>query len=423
MLDIEYIRNNAEKVKEGSKNKGVEVDVAKILELDKKYKKALQDTESLRAKRNEASQILGRDMDDNRREEHLREAEKLKISLQETESSMKGVKKELDVLLLSIPNPAFDDVPVGSDGSGNVVLRQEGKKTDFKFEPKDYLELAKQHDLIDIDRASKISGSRFGYLKNEAVLLEFALVRFAMDALGKEGFMPMVPPALIRHEFMDKLGYTAQGGDEDIYRIEKDDLFLVGTSEQSLVPYFADEILPESELPKRFAGFSTCFRREAGSYGKDTKGILRVHQFDKVEMVSFTTPENSRNEHKLLLSLQEKLANALEVPYQVVRMCTGDIGFPMAEKFDIESWIPSEGKYRETHSTSNATDFQARRLNTRIKTKEGSKTYAHILNGTAYAIGRTLITIIENHQDKDGNIRIPKAIQKYAGFDVIKKSK
>ncbi|MDP4010418.1 MAG: serine--tRNA ligase, partial [Candidatus Spechtbacteria bacterium] len=371
MLDIEYIRNNPEKIEKGSKNKGISVDIEKLLELDKKYKKALQDAESLRAQRNEITKLLSSDLGVDQREGHLKKAEILKSNLQKAENFMKGAKAELDEILLSIPNMVFDDVPVGYDESGNVVLRQEGKKTDFKFEPKDYLELAKEHDLIDIDRASKISGSRFGYLKNEAVILELALVRFAMDTLIKEGFSPVVPPVLIRPEVMDKLGYTAHGADEDIYRLEKDDLYLVGTSEQSIVPYFADEVLNREELPKRFAGFSTCFRREAGSYGKDTRGILRVHQFDKVEMVSFTNPEKSREEHEFLLSLQERLVKALEVPYQVVRMCTGDIGFPMAEKFDIESWIPSEGKYRETHSTSNSTDFQARRLNTRIKTAEG----------------------------------------------------
>ena len=422
MLDIEYIRNNPEKVEKDSKNKGINVDVEKLLELDKKYKKALQDVESLRAQRNEITKLLSSDSGADQRAGHLKKAEILKSNLQKAENFMKGTRAELDEILLSIPNMAFDDVPVGKDEGGNVVLRQEGKKTDFKFEPKDYLELAKEHDLIDIDRASKISGSRFGYLKNEAVILEFALVRFAMDTLTKEGFSPVVPPVLIRPEVMDKLGYTAHGADEDIYRLEKDDLYLVGTSEQSIVPYFADEVLNGEELPKRFAGFSTCFRREAGSYGKDTRGILRVHQFDKVEMVSFVSPEKSREEHEFLLSLQERLVRALEVPYQVVRMCTGDLGFPMAEKFDIESWIPSEGKYRETHSTSNSTDFQARRLNTRIKTAEGDKKFAHILNGTAYAVGRTLIAIIENHQDKDGNIRIPKALQKYTGFEIIKNS-
>ncbi|MDX1535936.1 MAG: serine--tRNA ligase [Candidatus Spechtbacterales bacterium] len=418
MLDIGYIRENPKKVKKGSKDKGYKVDVDHILELDEKYRNALQDTESLRAKRNEISTKLSRDMDSNTREKHLKEAEGIKRDLKDSESFLKEVLEELDKAMRKVPNMPFDDVPVGKDDSENVVLRYEGEKPKFDFKAKDYLDIAEQWDLIDMERAAKVAGSRFGYLKNQVAQLEFALVRFAMDMLTEEGFSPVVPPVLIRSEFMRKLGYLDTREDEDeIYYLEKDDMYLVGTSEQSIVPMHADETLNEKDLPLRYAGFSTCFRREAGSYGKDTRGILRVHQFDKIEMVSFSHPERSRDEHKFLLSMQEKLMKALEVPYQVVHICTGDTGFPMAEKFDIESWIPSEDKYRETHSTSNATDFQARRLNTRFKGKD--KGYVHILNGTAFAIGRTLIAIIENHQNEDGTVTVPKALQKYTGFKRI----
>ncbi|MEX0869904.1 MAG: serine--tRNA ligase [Candidatus Spechtbacterales bacterium] len=420
MLDTGYIRENPDKVKEGAKNKGVDVDVAKVLDLDERYREVLQSVESLRAQKNEVSQKISQNTDSKEKEKAIKEAEGIKKELKKQEGILKEVKYELDELLLLIPNMPFDDVPVGKDDTENVVARKEGNLPEFDFEPKSYLEIAEQHDLIDIERAAKISGTRFGYLKNEAALLEFALVRLALDMLSKEGFTPIIPPVLVRPEFMEKLGYLAQGEEDEIYHVKKDDMFLVGTSEQSVVPYFANETLAEDELPKRFVAFSSCFRREAGSYGKDTKGILRVHQFDKVEMVSFAHPDKSREEHKFLLSLQEKLTQALGLPYQVIDICTGDTGFPMAQKFDIETWIPSEQKYRETHSTSNATDFQARRLNTRYKTKDGASTeFVHILNGTAYAIGRILIALLENHQQADGSVHIPKALQKYVGFDKI----
>ena len=414
MLDINFIRENAKKVQTGAHNKGLDIDIGKVLELDKQHREILQEVENLRAQKNEISSQVPT-LDGSKKVEKLKDAEVLK----EKELILDAVRAELDVLLWEIPNISFDDVPTGEDESGNKVLRHEGKPTDFKFKSKDYLEIARRYDLIDIDRASKISGTRFGYLKNEGALLEFALINFAMDTLVKEGFKPVIPPVMIRPEYMKKLGYMIDSWEDDVYFLEKDDMNLVGTSEQSIVPMFADEVLQEENLPMRFIGFYTCFRREAGSYGKDTKGILRVHQFDKVEMVSFAHPDKSREEHKFLLSIQEKLMKALEIPYRVVQMCTGDTGFPAAEKFDIESWLPGEKNYRETHSTSNTTDFQARRLNTRFKTKDGKTEFVHILNGTAFAVGRMLITIIENYQLESGGVKIPKELQKYTGFKKI----
>lgn len=418
MLSLDYIRENPKKVETGAHNKGYDVDVDKLLKLDKEYRELLQDVEKLRAKRNTISAEIPK-LSAEEKEAKIQEAEKIKKKLKTKQETLKKLKAQLDELLWSVPNMPFDNVPVGKDENENIVLRHEGKITEFDFEPADYMQIATRHDLIDTERAAKVSGTRFGYLKNEAAILEFALVNFALEVLQKEGFRPVIPPVLIRPEYMKKLGYLTKGWEDDIYYLQKDDMVLVGTSEQSIVPMFADEILQEKDLPMRFVGFSTCFRREAGSYGKDTKGILRVHQFDKVEMVSFTHPDKSREEHKFLLSMQEKLMQALDVPYQVVHICTGDTGFPMAEKFDIESWVPSEKKYRETHSTSNATDFQARRLNTRFKSKDNKTELVHILNGTAFAIGRTIITLLENHQQKDGSIKIPKPLQKYTGFKKI----
>src|SRR3989338_2283752 len=418
MLDINFIKENAKKVQTGAHNKGFDIDINKVLTLDKQYRELLGEVENLRAKKNEISGEISK-LDNQNRTKKIKEAEIIKEKLKEKELVLDATHAEFDVLLWEIPNIPFDDVPIGEDESGNKVLRHEGKPTDFKFKSKDYLEIARRYDLIDIDRASKISGTRFGYLKNEGALLEFALINFAMDTLVKEGFKPVIPPVMIRPEYMKKLGYMIDSWEDDVYFLEKDDMNLVGTSEQSIVPMFADEVLQEENLPMRFVGFSPCFRREAGSYGKDTKGILRVHQFDKIEMVSFAHPDKSREEHKFLLSMQEKLMKALEIPYRVVQMCTGDTGFPAAEKFDVESWLSGEKKYRETHSTSNTTDFQARRLNTRFKAKDGKTEFVHILNGTAFAVGRMIITIVENHQTEDGGVKIPKELQKYTRFKKI----
>jgi seryl-tRNA synthetase len=314
----------------------------------------------------------------------------------------------------------FEEVPVGKDEKDNVVVKKVGKPRKFSFKPKDYMEIAERLDLIDTKRAAKISGTRFGILKREAVLIEFALVKFALDTLLKEKFIPVIPPVMLKEEMARGTGYFEATDKEEAYFLPKDNLFLAGTSEQPLMAMHAAEIFEEKDLPKRYVAFSTCFRREAGSYGKDTKGILRVHQFDKVEMVSFCKPEDSKKEHLFLLKRQEKLMRALKIPYQLVQICTGDLGRPAAAKYDIESWLPSENRYRETHSTSNCTDFQARRLNIRYRGKTGKLNFVHTLNGTAFAIGRILIMLIENHQQKDGSIRIPTALQKYLKFKQIK---
>jgi seryl-tRNA synthetase len=257
------------------------------------------------------------------------------------------------------------------DERGNEVIKKVGKPKKFEFTPKDHLELGEALDIIDVKRAAKVSGARFYYLKNEGALLEFALKQFAFEVLIKEGFIPTIPPVLVNKQIMDDLGYTTMGEDENIFSIDKDGLYLVGTSEQSIVPIYKDEVLKKEELPKRFVGFSSCFRREAGSYGKDTRGILRVHQFDKVEMVSFVEEGKDDEEHKYLLSLEEKLFGALEIPYQVISICTGDLGFNAARKYDLEAWLPSQNKYREVTSTSTVTDFQSRsaiRMETRRNT-------------------------------------------------------
>ncbi|MFZ5391539.1 MAG: serine--tRNA ligase [Patescibacteria group bacterium] len=403
MIDIKFLRDNPDLITAASQAKNRLVDVKAILDLDSQ-KRALQaEVDSLRQGRGD--KLLS--------EADRIEAKAKKELLKDKEQALKQLSDQLNQILLTIPNPARPDVKVGKTENDNEVLRQVGDKPNFSFAPQDYLTLAQKHDLIDMTRAAKVSGSRFGYLKNQAVLLEFALVQYGLSVVLKNGFVPVVPPVLISEKAMQAMGYLENGGEEETYHLKEQQLYLVGTSEQSIGPMHMDEVLEIGDLPKRYVGFSSCFRSEAGSYGKDTKGILRVHQFDKLEMVVFTKPEDSDQEHDKLLSLEEELMQGLKLPYQVIKMCTADLGDPAARKYDIETWIPSEGKYRETHSCSTTTDFQARRLNIRYKTTAGKPEFVHMLNGTVFAIGRTLIAILENYQQADGSITIPEVLRPY----------
>ena len=407
MLDIKFIRENPDLILKKAKDKGIEVNIEHVLELDSKLRGLDTMVQSLREERNRTA-----------KEKNIEKGKEIKVKLEKHENALNAIREELNRYLLQIPNPAKDDVKVGKNDSENEVLRKVGDPTKFDFTPKDHLSLGEKLDIIDVTRASKISGARFYFLKNDGALLEFALRQLAFDILLKEGFIPLVPPILIKTEIMKGLGYMENGGDEDMYILDKDDLVLVGTSEQSIVAMHKDEVLSLKDLPKRYVGFSTCFRREAGSYGKDTRGILRAHQFDKVEMVSFTRQGEDDKEHEYLLSIEEKLLQALGIPYQVVKMCSGDLGYPAARKYDLEAWIPSENKYREVTSTSTTTDFQARRLN--IKYQDGNeKKYVNILNGTAFST-RPIIAILENYQQEDGSIKVPEILQKILGKSVIK---
>ncbi len=419
MIDIKLIRENPDFVRQAAAAKGVEVDVDKLVELDKEVRRLKTESEAMRQKQKQA----GKDIAKAKGEEKQRLIAAMKDvadQVKRLNERLAAAQEELRKMLLLVPNPALPEVPVGASEEENVVVKVvEGTCPKMDFEPKDYLELAEACDIIDVERAGKVSGSRFGYLKREAALMEFALVQLAFHTLVQEGFCPMAPPVMIKPEPMEAMGYLTRGYDE-VYRVQ-DNLFLVGTSEQSTGPYHMGEILEEEELPKRYVSFSTCFRREAGAHGKDTRGILRVHQFDKVEMFSFCRPDDSRREHQFLISMEEKLVQALGLPYRLVQMCTGDLGDPAANKNDIECWMPGQGQYRETHSCSNCTDFQARRLKVRYRRREdGAVEPVHTLNGTAFAIGRTLIAIIENYQQADGSILVPEALRPYmAGQEVI----
>ncbi len=423
MLDIKFIRENAKLVKIKSKQKGYDVDVEKLLKVDEERRKLIEEVDQLRSSRKKAAE--------NRDE---KKGQEIKSQLKSKENQLEKLQEEFYKLIRLIPNLAKEHVPIGRDDSENKVIKTVGEKPKFDFTPKDHLDLALPLDLIDMERASKVSGPRFAYLKNDLVYLEFALINYVFELLRKKGFIAVIPPVLINEKAVEGLGYPEYESGEG-YKV--DSQYLVGTAEHSLVPMHMDETLTGSDLPKRYAAFSTAFRREAGSYGKDTHGIFRVHQFDKIEMVSFVLPEDEDKEQQDLLSFEEEIVSGLKLPYQVINICTGDLGFSASRKYDIEIFLPSQNKYRETHSVSTTGDFQARRLNIKYEiikptTKSSdpqvqisetpmppSRGYVSILNGTAVAVGRMLIAIMENNQQKDGSITIPKVLQKYTGFKSI----
>lgn len=420
MLDINYIRKNSQELKQVIKDRQQKFDVDSLVKLDKKKRDLLQEVEELRAEQNKASGAIAKS-EGKAKKELVAEMQAVSKRLKDSEPELKAMEDKITRLMSELPNIPQSSVPVGKDDSENKELKKSGKPTEFDFKPLDHVALGEKLDIIDIKRAAKVSGSRFGYFKGAAALLEFALQRYAFDLLLKEEFIPVVPPVIVKEKAMQGLGYLSGGGEEDTYHFAKDKQYFVGTSEQSVIPMHMDEVLEETDLPLRYAAFSTCFRREAGSYGKDTKGILRVHQFDKVEMISFAQPEQSDKEHKYLLSLQEKLVTGLQLPYRVIQVCTGDLSYQSTNTYDLECWLPSQNQYRETHSTSNCTDYQARRLNIKYKNQEKKNEFVHTLNATAFAMGRMIIAILENNQQADGSVKVPEVLQAYMdGVKVIK---
>jgi seryl-tRNA synthetase len=410
MLDINLIRTNPEEVRTGVEKKGIDSKlVDKVLRADEEWREKVGALEGMKAEQN----LLSKEMAKEQTEGSIAKASVLKKRVAEMQEEVNELKTKRDEILNRLPNLPLKGVLVGKDDSENKVARKIGEPKNFEFEPKDYMALGEALDIIDTERASKVSGSRFGYLKGAGALLEFALVQYVLNKLAIKGFKPVVPPVMIKPEMMAAMGYMDAHGDE-IYQLKDDPLVLVGTSEQSVGAMHADETLAIEHESIRYVAFSTCFRREAGSYGKDTKGILRVHQFDKLEMFSFVKPEDSEKEHEFLLACEEELLGGLGLPYQVLDICSGDLGTPAARKWDLETWVPSQKTYRETHSTSNCTDFQARRLNIGWKNPTTKKReLVHTLNGTAFAIGRAIIAILENYQNADGSVTIPEVLQPY----------
>ncbi len=411
MLDIKLIRQDPDRVKQELKNRNIDVDIDELLNLDKRRREILVKVEELRAEKNEASKLIS-ELKGDEREELIKEMREVSKTLDNLEPQLKDVEKEFNNLMIKLPNLSHESVPIGKDETGNVVEKKWGKKPDFQFKVKDHEELGLTLDIIDKERGAKVSGSRFFFLKNEGVILEFALINYVNEKLLKEDFTPIVPPVLVKQEAMFGTGFFP-AEEWEYYETKTDNLYLIGTSEVPMCAYHAHEIFEKDKIPLKYSAFSTCFRRESGTYGKDTRGIFRVHQFDKVEMFIFSDQENSWNHYYYLLSIAEKILQELGLHYQVVNMCTGDIGAPNAKKYDIEVWFPWEKRYRELVSCSHDTDFQARRLGIKYKDENRKLKLVHTMNSTACAIGRTITAILENYQQKDGSVLIPDVLKPY----------
>jgi len=423
MLDPNLIRENTEAVRSSVRNREMDISVVDdFLEVDESWRKATAEIENIRAKKNK----LGKDDAD--------EARKLKEEEKALNDTVKELERKRWEALEKVPNLVASDVPVGKDESANKPIRKWGTPTEFGFKPRDHVELGELLGIIDTEKSARISGARFNYLMRDAVALQFALIQFAMRSLtdrkivGKLAksvdnpsdtpFIPVLPPVIAKAEIMKKMDRFDPI--DDRYYLEKDNSLLIGSAEHTLGPLHMDEILDEKDLPIRYLGYSTAFRREAGAYGKDAAGIFRRHQFDKIEMETFSTPQGGEAEQRLMVAIQEYFMQQLEIPYQVVAISTGDMGKPDYRQLDIESWIPSQGKYRETHTSDYMTDYQARRLNVKYKKVSGGKEIVHMNDATAIAIGRTLITILENYQTESGTVKVPKILRDYVGKKEIK---
>ena len=422
MIDIKFLRENPDLVRASQKGRGESVElVDQIIEADERKRAALSQFETLRQEQNVLSKSVGSAKGDEKAA-LLANAKELADKVKAADAERAKVEEETRQLLLQLSNLLDSDAPIGGEADF-VTLEEIGQPRDFGnegFEPRDHVEIGKLLGAIDTERGAKVAGSRSYYLTGVGALLEFALVNYAVQSALKNGFSPVIPPVLVNPAAMEGTGFLGQAA-ENVYRIEKDDVYLVGTSEVPLAAMHMDEILPVEKLPLRYAGYSSCFRREAGTYGKDTRGIIRVHQFDKVEMFSFCKPEDAKAEHKKLLQWEKDFLTAMEIPFRVIDVASGDLGSSANRKFDIEAWIPTQGAYREVTSTSNCTDFQARRLNIRYKDADGTKTVA-TLNGTLVAIPRMIVAIFENHQNADGSVNIPKSLQPFLGmqkFEIV----
>jgi seryl-tRNA synthetase len=419
MLDIAFIRQNPDIVKKAALDKRMPVDIDRLLVLDAELRESVKKEDCLRAERNKLSKEMPSLKGDGRNAA-VERVRSLKEELAAYESASQAAQDEFDGLMLLVPSVPAPEVPAGAGEEDNIEVRRVGDIREFEFTPKDHIELCEMHDLADIQRGAKVSGSRFYYLKNEAVILEMAICRFVTDTLVKRGFVPMTVPHLVRGAAMRGTGYFPVGFDQ-AYKLPEDELFLVGTSEVSLVSYHQDEILSLDSLPVKYAGISTCYRREAGTYGKDTRGLYRVHQFTKVEQVVICEADGKKAEelHYELLDNAEAVMQALGLPYRVCLACTGEIGIGQVRKHEIETWMPSRETYSETHSCSTMGDFQARRGNIRYRTAEGELKHAFTLNNTAIASPRVLIPLLETYQNSDGSITVPEALLPYTGFDKI----
>ena len=414
MIDIKLLRDKPDLVKKAVERKGYKVDVDEILDIDKRKRNLLQEIEGYRREAKEIASV-GASVS----EENKGKGSQLKEKIKVKEKELSVVEDDFSARFAEIPNLAFDEVPEGKGEKENNELRIVGERRGFDFGPRDHFELAKMNDLIDFEAGAKLVGSQFYFLKNDTAMLELALIHYALDILRRKGFEIIFTPDLAKSKFYLGTGYLPKGDEAQIYEINDSDLGLIATAEVALAGYHADEVLDEKDLPKKYAGLSHCFRREAGAYGKYSKGLYRVHQFTKVEMFCYAKPEESKQIHEELLAIEEKIFSGLEIPYRVVEMCAGDLGAQAAKKYDLEAWMPGRGDWGEVTSTSNTTDYQSRNLNIKYRKANGETDFVHTLNGTAIAASRAIIAILENYQRADGSIEVPKALQKYLSFKVI----
>jgi seryl-tRNA synthetase len=422
MLDPKFIRDNLERVIVNTKNRQVEADPERVTELYDRRNRLLQETEALRHQRNLNAQAMKQKLEPEERERLIEEGKSLKARISEQEQNLEKLGAQLSAELIKVPNLSHPDAPVGKGDENNRELKRWGEQPGFSFPAKDHVELAQEHELVDFESAARVSGPKFYYLKNEAVYLELALTRYALDTLREEGFTLTITPDIAKAEVVEGIGFNPRGEESNIYSIEGTGTCLVGTAEITLGGYYAGQILDAEQLPVKMAGVSHCFRREAGAAGQYSKGLYRVHQFSKVEMFIFCKPDESDRMHQYLLDIEERIFQGLEIPYRIVDTCTGELGGPAYRKFDVEAWMPGRGEkgdWGEITSASNCTDYQARRLAIRFK-EDGGNQYVHMLNGTAVAVSRALIAILENHQQPDGSVRIPDKLVPYTGFDRIK---
>lgn len=412
MLDIKFIRENTDLVKTATKNKGFDVTVVdKLLEIDKERRKLIQETEEIRARKNK----LGK--------EDIEEGKKLKIDLKELEEKLKTAELEYEKLLWLVPNIPSSKSPVGKNDSENVEIKKWGTPRKFDFEIKDHIDLGNNLGILNFEVGAKVAGSQFYFLYGDGAMLELALTHYVFDKLSKKGFLPVMTPDLAKSRYYLGTGYAPKGDEAQTYTIEGEDLGLIATAEVTLAGSHADEVIPEDKLPIKYIGYSHCFRQEAGAYGKYSKGLYRVHQFSKTEMFVYCKPEDSERIHEELLAIEEEIYQELELPYRVLEMCTGDLGAMAARKFDVEVWMPGRNDYGEVTSTSNCTDFQARNLNIKYRKKNGETDFVHMLNGTAVVMSRVPVAILENYQNEDGSVTIPKVLQKWMGKEKIEINK
>jgi len=423
MLDLRFIKDNLDAVKRNIGDRFMKADADLVASLFDKRNELLKKLEDERRARNENAAAMKGKIEAAIRDRLIAEGKRLKDAIASMEAEADEVLARLDAEVRKIPNMAHPDAPVGKEDKDNLEVKRSGEPTKFDFEPKDHVQLGQDLDIIDFDAGTKVSGTKFYYLKNEGVFLELGLVRYALDILAKKGFTPYITPDVAKMEILEGIGFNPRGAESNVYSVEGEGSCLVGTAEITLGGYYADTILPKDGLPLRMAGLSHCFRREAGSAGQFSKGLYRVHQFTKLEMFAYCLPEDSDRVHEELRLIEEEIFSGLGIPFRVVDTCTGDLGAPAYRKWDLEAWMPGRngGEWGEVTSTSNCTDYQSRRLNIKYKDDDGKNKYVHTLNGTAIAISRGIIALLENYQQADGTVRIPPALVPYVGFDVIKK--